>query len=314
MSDGEPTAGGTPQVDGRSQPAAGATQGAARTAAGAGGPGRLLAGAAVAVATALVIAGVTIALFFNPAWVSFAQARADAAAWTGWTQAQVDEVTRDVVLEVWLGPGTFEQQLDGQPVFSERERSHMADVRRVVLWFYAAVLLGAAALLVAGLASRGSPWFWRAVGTGAKVLAVGTIAVGVAFFLLFDTAFALFHQLFFAEGAGPSTRRPIASCSSSRTSSGRRPPWRWRSSASSSRPACGPWRNAWRARAHDRVLTPAGNPRRRRRRRARIRGRAPPERPSSHGGATDPERPRHAGASRRQPWTTVRSLERSAAA
>ncbi len=212
MSDGEPTAGGTPQVDGRSQPAAGATQGAARTAAGAGGPGRLLAGAAVAVATALVIAGVTIALFFNPAWVSFAQARADAAAWTGWTQAQVDEVTRDVVLEVWLGPGTFEQQLDGQPVFSERERSHMADVRRVVLWFYAAVLLGAAALLVAGLASRGSPWFWRAVGTGAKVLAVGTIAVGVAFFLLFDTAFALFHQLFFAEGSwtfDPATDRLV---------------------------------------------------------------------------------------------------------
>jgi integral membrane protein (TIGR01906 family) len=181
-------------------------------AAGAGRPARLLAGAAVAVATALVISGVAIALFFNPAWASFAQARADAAAWTGWTPGQVDAVTRDVVLEVWLGPGTFEQQLDGQPVFDERERSHMADVRGVVLGFYAAVLLGLATLLVAGLGSRGSPWFWRAVGTGAKLLAVGSIAVGVAFFLLFDTAFTLFHQLFFADGTwtfDPATDRLV---------------------------------------------------------------------------------------------------------
>jgi len=181
-------------------------------AAGAGSPARLLAGAAVAVATALVITGVAIALFFNPAWVSFAQARADAAAWTGWTPEQVDAVTREVVLEVWLGPGTFEQQLDGQPVFDERERSHMADVRGVVLGFYAAVLLGLATLLVAGVGSRGSPWFWRAVGTGAKLLAVGAIAVGVAFFLLFDTAFTLFHQLFFADGTwtfDPATDRLV---------------------------------------------------------------------------------------------------------
>jgi len=205
VSDAEPAGGG-------GQPAPGGTKRGARPVDGARHPGRRLAGGAVAVATALVITGVAIALFFNPAWVSFAQGRADAAAWTGWTPAQVDEVTRDVVLEVWLGPGTFEQQLDGQPVFDERERSHMADVRRVVVWFYSAVLLGAAALLVAGLASRGSPWFWRAVGTGAKVLAVGTIAVGVAFFLLFDTAFTLFHQLFFAEGSwtfDPATDRLV---------------------------------------------------------------------------------------------------------
>jgi integral membrane protein (TIGR01906 family) len=177
-----------------------------------GGPAGLVAAAAVAVATALVITGVAIALFFNPAWVSFAQARADAAAWTGWTAEQVDEVTREIVLEVWLGPGSFEQEVAGEPVFNDRERAHMADVRRVVLSFYAAVLLGAAVLLVAGLASRGSPWFWRAVGSGAKLLAVGTLAVGIAFLLLFDTAFTLFHRLFFAEGSwtfDPATDRLV---------------------------------------------------------------------------------------------------------
>ncbi len=175
-------------------------------------PGRRLAGIAVALATALVISGVTIAVFFNPAWVSFAQGRADAAAWTGWTPEQVDTVTRDIVLEVWFGPGTFEQEVAGTRVFAERERSHMADVRGVVLGFYAFVLLGAAVLAVAGLASRGSPWFWRAVALGAKGLAVGTIAVGAAFLLFFDTAFRLFHQLFFAEGSwtfDPATDRLV---------------------------------------------------------------------------------------------------------
>lgn len=182
---------------------------------GARGParaGRLLAGVAVALATGLVIVGVTIALFFNPAWVSFAQGRADASAYTGWTVEQVDAVTRDIVLEVWFGPGTFEQAVADEPVFLERERAHMADVRGVVLTFYAFVLLGVATLLVAGIASRGSPWFWRAVGSGAKLLAVGTIAVGIAFLLFFDTAFTIFHELFFAEGSwtfDPATDRLV---------------------------------------------------------------------------------------------------------
>jgi integral membrane protein (TIGR01906 family) len=173
---------------------------------------RRLAGFAVALATALVIVGAAIALFFNPAWVSFAQGRADAAAYTGWTAEQVDEVTREIVLEVWLGPGTFEQHVAGEPVFDERERAHMADVRGVVLGFYAFVLAAAAILLTAGIASRGAPWHWRAVGTGAKVLVVGTIAVGTAFLLFFDPAFALFHQLFFAEGSwtfDPATDRLV---------------------------------------------------------------------------------------------------------
>jgi integral membrane protein (TIGR01906 family) len=174
--------------------------------------GRRLAGVAVAVATALVIVGVAIALFFNPIWVSFAQGRADAASWTGWTAQQVDAVTRDIVLEVWFGPGEFEQEVAGEPVFTERERSHMADVRGVVLGFYAFVVLGAATLAVAGVASRGAPWFWRSVALGAKGLTVGTIAVGTAFLLFFDTAFAIFHQLFFAEGSwtfDPATDRLV---------------------------------------------------------------------------------------------------------
>jgi integral membrane protein (TIGR01906 family) len=180
--------------------------------AGRSGLGRRLAGVGVALATALVITGVAIALFFNPAWVSFAQGRADAAAYTGWTREQVDAVTRDIVLEVWFGPGTFEQQVAGRPVFDERERSHMADVRGVFLAFYALVAAALAALVVAGVGSRGSRWFRAAVALGAGGLAVGAVAIGGAFLLFFDTAFTLFHQLFFAQGTwtfDPATDRLV---------------------------------------------------------------------------------------------------------
>jgi integral membrane protein (TIGR01906 family) len=179
---------------------------------GRSGLGRRLAVAAVALATALVITGAAIALFFNPAWVSFAQARADAAAFTGWSAEQVDAVTRDIVLEVWLGPGTFVQEVAGEPVFDERERAHMSDVRSVTLSFYALVTAALAVLLLAGVASRGSPWFRRAVALGARALAVGTIAAGLAFLVFFDTAFTLFHKLFFAEGTwtfDPATDRLV---------------------------------------------------------------------------------------------------------
>jgi integral membrane protein (TIGR01906 family) len=174
--------------------------------------GRGLATAVVAIATALVILGATIALFFNPAWVSFAQARANAAAYTGWTPAQVDAVTRDIVLEVWLGPGTFAQEVAGEPVFDARERAHMADVRRLVLAFYGVVLAAVATLVVAAVASRGSRWFFGAVALGAGGLAIGAVAIGSAFALFFDRAFTVFHAIFFAEGTwtfDPATDRMV---------------------------------------------------------------------------------------------------------
>jgi len=179
---------------------------------GATGLAGRLAGGVVAVATALVITGASIALFFNPAWVSFAQARANAAAYTGWTPRQVDTVTREIVLEVWLGPGTFEQTVAGEPVFVERERSHMADVRAIVLAFYAVVLAALGVLIIAAVGARRSAWPRRAVAAGAGGLALGALVVGGAFLLFFDTAFTLFHQLFFAEGTwsfDPATDRLV---------------------------------------------------------------------------------------------------------
>ncbi len=171
---------------------------AARPSAAAALPG--LRAALVGFATAVSLVGLAVALFFNPVWVGFEQDRTQANLWTGYTPEQVHAVTNDILREVYLGPGTFLQQVDGVAVFEPRERSHMADVRGVAVLFFGLALACALVLLASGLLARGAAWWWRAMARGAAVLAVGAAVVGAAFFVFFDQAFTLFHDLFFAAG------------------------------------------------------------------------------------------------------------------
>ena len=152
-------------------------------------------------------------MFFNPVWVSFEQGRTRADLWTGYTPAVVRTVTDSVLAEVYLGPGTFTQSVDGTPVFNDRERAHMANVHGVVVAFFLLVLAAAVVLL----AGRG-PFARRRPGTGARspaasaILAVGTVVVGAAFALVFEQAFTIFHDLFFAPGTwsfDPATDRLV---------------------------------------------------------------------------------------------------------
>jgi integral membrane protein (TIGR01906 family) len=165
-----------------------------------------------AVATALVILGAVVALFFNPLWVGFEQGRTQVDAWTGWDAATIRAVTDSVVIEVFLGPGTFAQHAHGVPVFAADEAGHMADVRRVVLAFGAVVLLAAVALVVAWWSRPRREAFWRGVRAGSFGLAVFLLAAGVFAVFLFDTAFEVFHRVFFAAGTysfDPATSRLV---------------------------------------------------------------------------------------------------------
>jgi len=166
----------------------------------AGSAGARLLRVAVALATVVVLVAVAILFFFNPIWVRFGQERARADLWTGWTPAEVRQVTDAILAEVYFGPGTFAQVVRGEPVFNPREQGHMVDVRRVWLGFLAIAAGSLVLLLLAWARARDRARFWRAVATGSTVLAVGTIAVGLAFATLFDTALELFHRLFFAQG------------------------------------------------------------------------------------------------------------------
>jgi integral membrane protein (TIGR01906 family) len=160
-----------------------------------------LAGAVVAgVATPLVIVAAAVVLFLNPFWVSFEQGRSGVTAWTGYTTAQVNEVTGAILSDLVFGPPTFDVTLDGKPVLAERERGHMADVRGVFAELGLLALLAAILLAVVAVAGRGRRWFWRAAATGATALIVGVVVAGVGALLFFDVIFELFHEIFFAAG------------------------------------------------------------------------------------------------------------------
>jgi integral membrane protein (TIGR01906 family) len=166
----------------------------------------------VAVATIAIIVGVSVLVFLNPVWVGFEQDRSGAAEAAGFSSEETREVTTGILSDLVLGPPAFAQTVDGEPVFDDRERSHLEDVRSVFSAFGIVVLLAAVVLIGARLASRGAPWFRRAAGLGATVLFGAVIVGGVVSLVAFDQAFETFHELFFAGGTylfDPATDRLV---------------------------------------------------------------------------------------------------------
>jgi integral membrane protein (TIGR01906 family) len=151
----------------------------------------------------LVIVALAILPFLNPVWVSLAQERAQAQAWTGFTTDQLAAVTNPILLDLVVGPPDFDVTLDGVAVLNDNERAHMRDVRGVFFGFFAVALVAAVVLalvfLVArGPAARGRVWR-RLERTGYAIVAV-TIVGGALGLLFFDSAFILFHEIFFPGG------------------------------------------------------------------------------------------------------------------
>ena len=169
----------------------------------------------VGIAAALVIVAIAILPFLNPVWVSFEQGRAQAAAWTGFTDADLRTATDAILADLVIGPPDFDVELDGAPVLNERERGHMRDVRGVFAAFYGLAILGAVVLVAAFLLARGREArarLWRRLGLAGRVIAVATVALGIAGVMFFDTAFEVFHELFFPAGSflfNPSTDRLV---------------------------------------------------------------------------------------------------------
>lgn len=154
----------------------------------------------VAIATPCVIVGLSVLVFLNPIWVGFEQDRSNVGQLTGYTTAQVNQVTGSILSDLVFGPPNFGVTVDGAPVLDSRERGHMADVRTVMGELGSVALLAAIVLVGLGLYSRGRHWFWWAASVGAKALGVGVIVVGVAMTVAFDQIFELFHEVFFAPG------------------------------------------------------------------------------------------------------------------
>lgn len=168
----------------------------------------------IALATALAIVAVTLPLFLNPLWVAFEQGRAEATAWTGFTEPDLRAATDAILSDLVLGPPDFDVAVNGVPVLNERERGHMRDVRGVFIGFFAVAAALAVAALVINARRRGPEraQSWRAVQGGALALIAVLVVGGIVSFVAFDALFETFHQIFFSGGSytfDPATERLV---------------------------------------------------------------------------------------------------------
>jgi integral membrane protein (TIGR01906 family) len=161
---------------------------------------RIALSTAVTLTTVTVVVGFAVVLFFNPLWISYAQDRAGVTGITGYTADQVREATGSILADLFLGAPRFDAVVDGRAVLGADERSHMVDVRNVVLPLAALLMLAAAALVGIVGANRRRAWPWRAVARGSGVLTIVGVVVGIAVVFFFDAAFLLFHLVFFPQG------------------------------------------------------------------------------------------------------------------
>jgi integral membrane protein (TIGR01906 family) len=170
----------------------------------------------IAIATAMAVIAVTIPLFLNPIWVAFEQGRAQAAAWTGFSDADLRRATDSILSDLVFGPPDFAVEVAGSPVLEERERAHMRDVRDVFIAFFRVAQIAAiVALVIAWRRRRRADdrlATWRAVRAGALGLVATLLIAGVVALVAFDALFEVFHRLLFAGGSydfDPRTERLV---------------------------------------------------------------------------------------------------------
>jgi integral membrane protein (TIGR01906 family) len=164
----------------------------------------------------MAVIAVTIPLFLNPIWVAFEQGRAQAAAWTGFSDADLRRATDSILSDLVFGPPDFAVEVAGSPVLEERERAHMRDVRDVFIAFFRVAQIAAiVALVIAWRRRRRADdrlATWRAVRAGALGLVATLLIAGVVALVAFDALFEVFHRLLFAGGSydfDPRTERLV---------------------------------------------------------------------------------------------------------
>jgi integral membrane protein (TIGR01906 family) len=139
-------------------------------------------------------------LLFNPWFVSSLQARHDVAAAFDTSQAEIDAVTGEFLGDLFTG-GDFDATLAGRPLLDDSERSHMADVSRLVRTLVLAVGVSAIVAALCGYLMRGQP---RRMGTvlvvTASCIGAAGLWVGLTFAVAFEQAFLAFHAVFFPPG------------------------------------------------------------------------------------------------------------------
>lgn len=164
--------------------------------------GRSVARLVIAVGAALTLLGMGFAVVFNPLFLHAALDASGSAAILGLDARTTHAVSDRTIGEMLGGPATFAfPATPGGPRFYDAaEASHLRDARTVLWGFLGVVGLGFVALLLTLVPRRRDPRAWRAARTGAVVLAGAFAAIGLFMAVAFDTAFTLFHEIFFPQG------------------------------------------------------------------------------------------------------------------
>ena len=163
----------------------------------------------LAVSAAALAIGATTAIFLTPPVVHILLRASDAATLLE-VEPRVAEALSDALVGDLLTGGAFEAPLGGAPLLSAGERSHLADVGRLLR---AVLVAGLGGLLVlTGARLRRRAWLRAAIRDGAVLIVGGALLAAAAFALAFDATFAFFHGLFFAAGTwtfNPATDRLV---------------------------------------------------------------------------------------------------------
>ncbi len=140
----------------------------------------------------LTVLCVALLLLLIPVWTHFA---IDASG--GWhvtgDHASAYALSDRLVGELFIGPGTFRD-------LAPDEAAHMRDVRVVLYGFLGLVALAVVFLGVVLVRTPRDPFNWYAVARGGLWLAIVLVALGIFAAFAFDTAFELFHRIFFPAG------------------------------------------------------------------------------------------------------------------
>ena len=157
--------------------------------------------AALGLSLALVILLAGPLLLFNPMFTSVLQQRHGVADAFGTTQAEVDRVTTELLVDIYTD-GDFDSALsDAPPLLDEREQSHMHDVARLVRILAIIVVAAAVVAVLCARRMRGEPRRAGAVMLRtAAVIGAAALALALTFAVAFEQAFLAFHAIFFPPG------------------------------------------------------------------------------------------------------------------
>jgi integral membrane protein (TIGR01906 family) len=140
-------------------------------------------------------------VLINPFFIGWLQDQHHVADKLRISQDELDRINGEIVWDIFSG-GDFDVEFaDGEPVLDTDERSHMADVSRLVRILVILEVVAMAFAAWGGRLLRTEPRrLGRMLMVGAGGVGLATVAIGIFAVVAWDSAFTLFHELLFPPG------------------------------------------------------------------------------------------------------------------